>query len=624
MIELRNLKGDIAQLYPDTIISNDKYNSLFSTENKLFEDISASFRMPYVDRNIIFFSGAHLIETPNSVHEEQVQVIISGNTFYAGTLRVGLKDREFDVLLLVNFGAVAQKAKKVRMCEPFLNDGLSAQVTAAFMKTVCENPENYPFSFFPVYNPKWRDDAPSESDTVNKWDHTAQAFVSGSDIPIAPFFKLTYILRRILDYLGFQCEGSFFDDPESDTIYIYSPISTGKYVINSTFYLPEQLLIYDFLQQIKDRFKISGSFDIFKGTARFDSASSLLGTDKVEDIRRYIVGITEISTSVISGYTVTLKPNETDPLFKDPINENQIPTNKLVVGEGENIIEISTSTLKRKLVADYSMPKTQENIVGKSNFQLRFLKYSGMKALAGGKVFPEALPMELTLDDAKWFQFQNDGKTLEVKALIPTHLMAKLNTSIKYGIESEQRTYLPAVAEKISSVYKNSRSEFVETTFTCHTVVFDSSTPVYIEPFPGSEAEKSIYENNLYKAYFNTDATGLTEVPVSAYYPAGTVDNSTGLPISTARIDTIVIKNSTDKQRGGGKAVYMPFFNIDRIYRNAMEIRISVGEPKYVLIGGKKINFIYHVTNKYYWLKPFPPGGVAGAIYDYQPIWIVF
>lgn len=623
MIEIRNFDGLLAELYPDTSISIEKNNPLFNDKDEFFEDITYSFKLPDTENNKMFFKNGHLVEANNEVYKMPVQCIVSGFPFFAGSIKYSFVDGNFDAILLVNFGEVVDKIKNIKISEIYFNDIIPDEITPTFMKTVCENPLQYPFSYFPVYNEKWWSGGVTAYPMINNWDHAAQNFVfsSGFGTAVCPYFKLKYVLTKIINYLGFECSGGFMNDVESDKIYIYNSLYFAR-PNNSNAYLPFDLLITDFLKQIRERRKISCSFDVFNGVANIESANSLLNSTDFFDLSPYISDVAEINIAPINGYSITLKPNPKDASFKDPGDATKyLPTNKLIIGKGEKELELAISTLKEKAVADYVMPMTSEQLYGKENFPLRLIYYNGMRSVAGGKVFPEAKPLELSLKDAVWYQFLNDGKLLKINACIPTYLLPELTSSKKIGIKSNEGYYTSAIFEKISYSLANTNSEYVNVTVNCRSVVFDYTTPVSIIPFAKTLAESAVYNNNLYKAYF-TEA-GLTEVEIKAYYPTGSNGFEDYLPLTTPKEDTIIIKQSTDKNRGGGVGVYMPFVNLDTVSRKEQEIRIYKGSPKYLIVGGFKVDFVLHGSG-YYWCKPFAAYGTNQIQIDYQPIWIVF
>jgi len=628
MLQFINRLGFTADLYPDTSITIERNNPLFIDNDKFFEDITYDFTMPATENNKEFFGSGHLIEALNSVYELEVQTIYGGAPFYAGVMAYTVVGGEFSATLKINFGALATSIQNVKMCEIFTDDALPNDYTAAFMKTVCQNPSEYPFSFFPIYNEKWDKTGGTTHFTINNWDHAAQEFsligVTSRDYTAScPFWKLKHYIIKTMKYLGFECTGDFINDSESDKIYIYTRLSPALKIYGSTIFLPGQLKISDFLKLVKERFNICFSFDLFSGTVNVQSGNSLLSSNKVINISDFIEDITEIRTPEQDGYTITLKADDQDELFKDPINTDEtkyIPTNKVIVGNGAEEIEIQSSTLKSKLVADYSMPTTKQQVYivpydEIPNYPLRVLKYNGMKSVAGGKFFPEALPMELDMSDTTWYRFRNDSKPLKVTAKLPLYLLMQINPSVKLAITSKENAYSTTIIEKITFNIEDKEAEYIEATIDCHPVVANYSTPVTIEPFTTTLEEDKARPK--FKALFDYSTTGLDEIEIELYYPNG----KTGTEAYAPRTDIGKILKTTDKGGANGYVVNMPLVYVPHGEEDDTELRIRKGTPKYIIQNG--IKRMFTSASGYVFIKSLNFGSRFTS-QDGQPVWIVF
>lgn len=51
--------------------------------------------------------------------------------------------------------------------------------------------------------------------------------------------------------------------------------------------------------------------------------------------------------------------------------------------------------------------------------------------MGAGKIFPEALPMELDMEDANWYRLLNDSKVVELQAEVPVNVLLELDLSKK-------------------------------------------------------------------------------------------------------------------------------------------------------------------------------------------------
>ncbi|RZJ88147.1 MAG: hypothetical protein EOO20_14370 [Chryseobacterium sp.] len=619
MLQLINRSGLIADLYPDTSITIERNNPLFTDDDKFFEDITYAFTIPATENNKEFFSSGHLIEAENEVYELEVQTVASGTTLFAGSLAYIFSGGEFNATLKVNFGAVAMKVKSIKMHDIFTGDALPNYYTAAYMKTVCQNPAQYPYSFFPIYNEGWDSTKGTTHYLVNPWDHASQSFAMiasmqrGDTTAAGPFWKLKHYIEKAMQYLGFACEGPWMNDPESDKIYVYSrftPYTLSVY--DSTVFLPAKTTIADFLKIIKERFNISFSFNLFGGVVRVQSGSSLLSSTKSIDISEFVTDIIEISIPEKNGYTITLEADKQDLLFKDIVNtaDNEyVPTQRMIIGDGENEIEMKASTLKSKTIDDYSMPATKQVtyqylLDGVPEWPFRFLKYSGMKSVSGGKVFPQAEPMELTLADAEWYRFRNDSKYIKVIAMLPLYLLMEIDGSTKINVTSKENAYMQCIIEKITYNLEDKEVEYIEATIDCHTKVANYKTPVLIQPIT------PLLESGI-KVIADFSNTGLSQIDLEIYYaqPAS----------GTARTDRAVILKSTDKYGVGGSGVY--FEPVASIRGSLQEFRVKSGTPKYAIISGQKAFF---TARDGYWYSTGIIGDRGSGMTDGRSIFIVF
>lgn len=630
MIEIRNGRGEVAELYPDTSISIERNNPLFNDKDDFFEDITYSFKMPASDQNKMFFNWGHLVETPNTEYFIEVQCVVSGYVFYAGSIRFGFIGGDFDVLLLINFGSVAERLKTVFLNELYTADAIAGPFNANFMKTVCENPESYPFSFFPVRNNDWRfdNDQGVVYNTVNVWSDFFQNFTMependgfGYKTPQSAYFKLSYILQKIMQYLGFRTAGTWLDDIENHRIYLYNRIRVPDFLFDSSYYYPEGYTIAEFLKNLRNdpRISLAISFDVFNGVAMMEKASHVITSDQVLDLSGYISNVQEITVDKKNGYTISLKPDAGDALFKD--GTSSVATNKIVIGKGENPVELECSTLKEeKIDNERSIPITKQTLNARSGIKqvMRFLYYPGMKTLSNSKVFPQAYPMELKLSDAEWYRFMNDGKKLKLMGDIPVDILHSMKSVGKIGFRTAEGTYQVAVQEKVEYSHTNENSEFVPTTFEARTIVASYDTQVSIAPVSSTDKDGKVG----FKAFYKNIA-GISEITVDVFFPANTVvfnpGTGTNITIGADLNLKAVLKQSTDDGRGGGHVVYLDLPKVNGLPNNG-EVRVSI-VPRYLIFEGKKNLFTQH-SSGYWFCKPFT--SVAYTRDDLNPVWIVF
>lgn len=598
MIQIINKAGLIAHLFADTSISIERNNPLFLEGENYFEDITYSFETPADDWNKEFYKSGHLVEAANSVYEQEVQTVVSGTTFFAGLLSYSFQNGNFKNLLKINFGVLANKAKKTIINNITTLDGGGRNhedlTTPELMKNSCLTPLEYPFAFFPIQNPKATDSI------INKWDHANQNFIfSGT---IICYYRLEYILERILEYLGFDLDGSFFSNPENRSIYIYGGFD-GGFIPSSLSTIPPDVTISDFFKMIKERLSVAISFNLLEKKAFVDSAKTIIDSPSFLDLSKYVSRVDEIVRPDIIGYTLTLKPDDTDELFKIKINDEKqsAPTNQVIIGDGEKSIEIDISTLKEKSIDNYFIPITDQPVYPHN--KIRFLRFKGMKDVGGGKVFPEARSMELSNDDIFYYRFLNDSKKVKLTVLVNTAIASKINSRQKIAFISKEGFYTYAITEKVTYQIKNAQKEYIEVEIECRTISLSSETIVKIQPV--IPTFNNVVGYAAFRAYFSE--LTVSQIEYDLYYenwatrewPPGESGPDENMPQKAQGPRTVsgTITSSTDRYGVGGIVAITEF--IESFSIAPIELRIKNAVPKYIVVFGKKYFFKFRDNYHY-------------------------
>lgn len=617
MIQLINNSNQIAVLSPDTSIEIQRNNPIFN-EDELLADITFSFRMPLCPQNKDFIKNGHLIESRIDVYEQEVKLLAEGTPLHAGILSYKIISGEIDALFKINFGAIAERVKTITMAEIYTGDAMYNPYTAEQMKQAATNPKSYPYSFFPVYNASWNEGNESpDSVFVNNWDNATQSFKTDVAKATCPYFKLKHILTKLMQVLGFDVEGDYISNPDTDEVYIYSRIISTPYLNGSFTYLPNDLVISDFLKLVKERFNISCNFDIVTGKVNIQDPISALENSPIQDLSPYVVSIDEIYIPEKKGYSITLTPDGEDRMFLDTSPQAKegtyIPTNRLVIGSREKDVEIGSSTLKSKEFTGYTVPAADQPLFFSGSpakpFPIRFLRYPGLTNLGNGKVFPQAFPLELGADDATWYQFLNEGKIIKLQIKIPAAELARFKVYQRISFLSEQGNYTIALPEQVTYALTAVDSSYVNVTIQCRQIVTefqDLAQVIDYKPISVDE-DSSVPDNYLpptYKAYFNAPLQYIDFQIVSAR-DAG----------SRKSIQRLRIPKSTNKFATGGDVITPLFAGTGSIY----ELRIMNGIPKYMIQCGIKMYFTQREDYYYIDLNNLPR-----YAYDGQGSWIVF
>lgn len=534
MLEIINGEGIALELGDDTRIVVERSNPLFSDTGEFFQDITYPGTAPLTPINKRFVSSGHLVEADNAVYELPATAMYGGRRLYAGMLRYKILDREISFTLYVNWGEVAELAKTTKLTDFDFGDAFRTglYVVPSDAEDSIANPQNYNFAYFPVMHHDY--EAPTGGAKIdffaNPWSFEDQAFEAWSaPTPTppemqwqrrwCPHFKLKYVLRRALEFLGFTPEGPIWTDSDFDKIYIHSEASLRWVRQSANNYLPA-LTISEFLGQVKDRLRVFVLFDSIERKAVVWSFDGLIESENVQDLSPYITEIDEISTPERKGYAVSLTPFEQDVLYT-PEGSSATPAYKLIVGNGENEVKIPVSTLYDKVEpAGYSYPYTgveRSSLRGNSltrkvvpddanAWPMRLLSYSGLKHISGSKYWPEATSIDITIADAPFYRFLNDSKLIKITGLIPATVMSQIDVSKKLGVTSHEGTSFITIPESMLFNLTSSATGLVEFELVARTIVSRYNTVAYIEPIrPDYNAlagvitpVKFVFDTNVY------------------------------------------------------------------------------------------------------------------------------
>lgn len=602
----------------------ERNNPLFNDADKFFQDIVYPGKAPLSPRNKAFFKNGQLVDAPNSAYEFNVQVKVRGFHLLSGTLSYKVADEAYDFTLKVNYGAVAKKAQTTRLPEIRSNDSYLPTLTEAQWKThlkdTCQNPQNYHYAFFPVKN-NYQVAPYANYGYTNYYDFASQSFPLKAPADgvhdegfnwttsNTPFFKLTYIVKKVIEYLGFQADGSFFN-ADNDKLYIYNrydvnrgiggaaPIAPSMNIYSSMTFMPN-ITIADFFKLLRLRLRASFSFNLENTTVLVDNIEESLSRKKVIDIDQFIESVTEIESAKKKGYTVTLKPDPENPLYS--IGGKSYPTNRLVIAEGGEEIEIDCGTLKQTESGPTTnqelrimWPPQQNNDFTTSNtWPLLLLKYNGMQPKQVGPVnsfYPTAEAFDLTLKDSVYFEFLNNAKKLSITANIPPAELKKVNNHNGVIVfTSKEGAKTPALIEKMN--YDLANKSLLKVKMNVLTLELNEY-PARVELLAATgQSPISTNTMDLYKIYFDPSKHNFTKVQPEYVIP--------GMTTSCDTIDVPTDSGGAGGQIGLVTRIGGPYAT------NGYQVRVREAQPQYAERFGVKYYFT-KAANYWYTNIPYP------------------
>ncbi len=621
MFKIINEEGRIFELNQNTVIDVERSNSLFGSDDSFAHDITYPGQGGLTDSNKLFIQNGHLVESKNSVYDLPVQVHVAGYQFYTAIFSYKIVKSQIEYVLKVNFGAVAARMKATNINEIYTLDtvimGATQAAMADYMKDTCTNPLNYNCVFFPLYNEDWDSVSETEgSKWINEWDHDNQKFNPPPNTGgrtkwnLAPFFRLSYVLKKIFEYLKFDTAGSYWSDPSSQELYLYTRRGLTNYAIASSLSYMPKIAIFDFLKSVTERLKISFDIDLMNNLVTVETPGTALGSDECIDITKYIESVDEKSVPEQKGYYITLAVDDTDLAMNRGTDDEElfVAPSALVVGNGENVIEMEIGTLSQVDTDTYSYPQSKQTFSNQNGeevteWPIRLLRFKGMKVLPDAKVFPEATAFNLTDEDASWFKFLNDSKKVIISARIPPSIVAKMRPTIKLACISDKSAFFYALPEKNSYQMSNLITERILVKIEARTIVSDFDTKSYIKIIDQKVIENKNIEE--FKAYWDPATHGFDEINVQRIPNLG----------STTLYGYTPITSSTDD--GGIGGTIGTVFQISGS-RDSAQLRLfSPIKPQYYISAGKK-GFFTAVSNY------FTFDTIICGVKDGRPVWIVY
>ena len=129
----------------------------------------------------------------------------------------------------------------------------------------------------------------------------------GLEATLVPMFRVSYLIKRILQKMGYNVNGSFFDDTEIQNVCLLSthniPIDLTKIGLNNRVviqdhsrHLPANVKVYDFLKAVQQSFCLDFDFAKDNKAISINFRSDLLNSTEVIDWSNKVSGIEENAT----------------------------------------------------------------------------------------------------------------------------------------------------------------------------------------------------------------------------------------------------------------------------------------------------------------------------------------
>lgn len=447
------------ELYPDTSFDLEMNSWLFSDNDQLLGSFTYDFKFPLSPSNMAFLEYRHLAEQP--YREIPVYASLSDALTLMCNLAYSIEGKDGIGFLKFEHAQVNAKIKSVKLSELLTEVvylGRSPAQAASLMEEMARAAlGHYPIVFAPVYNPEMverdfnvtRDDLEglpattfityTRNDTVNAWGlrpdgtrgflyNTTQVLLQkigpvtvnvttiGAGIVNVPYVFMTYVLQKVMDFLGFGIESAWFSDPEIQCRVIYNTQALTSFTettqakpvisVKVSEHVPD-LTIAEFIKAIRKYYALCIDFDAVRGRVEIIPFKTIEVSNDYADWREYQTNeAVRIERPSGQGWKVKFEEDSADKLYKE-----LKPVTEFLIGEGEQSYPVPLSTLPmlRQKNEDtgtlWSIPNSKQsgNLRGrfyaksenfsdtfppKNEFKLRLLAYRGMQPDLEGNVYP--------------------------------------------------------------------------------------------------------------------------------------------------------------------------------------------------------------------------------------------
>lgn len=649
MLRILNPSGLTLQLEPGTTIPVERNNPLFNDADKILQDIVYSAQAPMTPGNIAFHQGGHRVEARNGVYEFPVEVYDAGVYFFRGTYSYKINSGKYDFQIRVNLGEVAAKIKATYLTDIITDDAdysLDGTAFETMMMSTLQNPAQHRFAFFPVWNDQLGQKIANPSSVFNYYntfDYAAQKPIGKASAPnrqsavTAPFFKVSYILKQVLAFMGVKGRGDWFESTDANQLYIYTRrtifVPTSSLPINNAAIYPSMLYmpyitVADFLKFLRQRLHISLAFDMIQGTCRVHSLATIQAASPF-DISPWCESVKEISLDQAKGYSITLKPDEQDELFNTGTGDESkyLPLWRLDVGAGETKEEMEAGTLVQREEAGRLLVGTQQlalsgqmqsgsfddfpaevdfNEGSRNQWPLRLIRYTGMKQIEPGKYWPESLTFDVSEQDAAWYSFLNDSKNVIIRANIPPLVLSRLSVDEKICFRTKEGAYVEAVCKKIAYDQGGSQDR-IAVEIQARTLKYEVRTTYTLTKTGTPEGEAP--EGMLFqiKACYDPQMDGIPSgLTVNCSFTANLYPNDPDTdPTPPQNVDALptFLAEPCDAFGTGGSCEWISV-GVDIWNADNFVIKVWSGKPQYLSYMGKKTNFTLNPAG--YYQAPVP------------------
>jgi hypothetical protein len=428
----------------------DFQSSFFNRQGDFLGDKSFSGKLPLLpNRRLI--RNSHYINTDNALRTVQVMMWLKDMPFKEAVMTFRIENVDIVYELKLNSSIIAPqlKTKKLHeLADPNIDDQLNFPNAVEFrnymMSTTVAIPGTVPMYFFPYKNELAYKDIPVADQGaypdiafpvnpyINAWKINLSTLLGQFVVDVGPadsethtpFFTVAYVVKRILKYFGYTPQGEWLESEIANRVCIFSNISVLKYSIADYVYFMPDIVVSDFLKELRTQFGLLIAFNQTDMLCTVSSLKNMRVKGKVVDLRtkQLAKSYRETGTSP-SAYTITQAFEDSDKAFEN-ISKDTMPVLNIGVAADNSTVEPITlngvatmmiketspahATFRNWRIPNIKMPVCPTTPLDqisdfkesdRHNFKLRFLYYHGMVQDSAADLYPYGSSDNLDFSD---------------------------------------------------------------------------------------------------------------------------------------------------------------------------------------------------------------------------------
>jgi hypothetical protein len=421
----------------------EQHTTLFNNQDELLGSLSMAKEMPLTKTNKAIIENAHYILTANGKRQFDVIVWLGDMPYkdasFVYTVESNLAKYTlfFDLAQVANLLKVRKLSEASHSAEDQMDFANYDAFQAYMMETVDGTAATHPMVFAPYRNTgayqvipltdyHLYPDLVLPAETLfNRWEMNevgVGSFKVDHNFPIGqtqtPFFYVVYLLKRVMNYLGYPVTGKWCTQESSQRITMGTNIAVPAPILPDFTYFMPDILISDWLKDLRSNFGLLIDFDFTRQVSIVESITNLKAAQTTVDLRNAkIAGTYRETTNARYSYLVTRAVDDKDTAFTD---DEKAALPSLTIGiTGPNIEQkpIALKSVATKMVveaapsrgdimtpigANWRIPFLKQPIApavplnqitlatyaDRGNFKPRYLYYYGKKPNDAGYLYP--------------------------------------------------------------------------------------------------------------------------------------------------------------------------------------------------------------------------------------------